>query len=111
MLVSICAYGRAANARSCARRSLAAETIFMALVICRVLITLRMRRLMSRMFAIENQLLAVSSQLSALRRLLIADCYLNLARPEPQKVLVILSAAKDLLFALVSLTTGWKSAK
>jgi len=29
----------------------AAETIFMALVICRVLVTLRMRRRMSRTFA------------------------------------------------------------
>src|SRR5437762_8730199 len=52
MLVSICAYGRAASARSCARRSRAAETIFMALVICRVLRTLRMRRRISKTFAI-----------------------------------------------------------
>jgi len=37
------AYGRAASARSWARRSLAAATIFMALVICRVFFTLRMR--------------------------------------------------------------------
>src|ERR1700760_184965 len=51
-LVSICAYGRAASARSCARRSLAAETICMALVICRVLRTLRIRRRMSKRFAI-----------------------------------------------------------
>src|SRR5579884_321359 len=41
------AYGREASARSCARRSLAAETIFMALVICWVFLTLRMRRRMS----------------------------------------------------------------
>ena len=41
-------------ARSCARRSLAAATIFMALVICRVFFTLRMRRRMSRMFAIVS---------------------------------------------------------
>src|SRR5690348_15014660 len=41
------AYGRAAITRSCARRSLAAETIFMALVICCVFLTLRMRRRMS----------------------------------------------------------------
>ena len=34
-------------ARSCARRSLAAETIFMALVICCMFLTLRMRRRMS----------------------------------------------------------------
>src|SRR6185312_86949 len=40
-------YGRAAIARSCARRSLAAETIFMALVICCMFLTLRMRRRMS----------------------------------------------------------------
>src|ERR1039458_5222987 len=33
--------------RSCARRSLAAETIFMALVICCVFLTERMRRRMS----------------------------------------------------------------
>ena len=40
-------YGRAAITRSCARRSLAAETIFMALVICCVFFTERMRRRMS----------------------------------------------------------------
>src|SRR5437588_3000191 len=40
-------YGRAARVRSCARRSLAAETIFMALVICCVFLTERMRRRMS----------------------------------------------------------------
>ena len=49
--VNICAYGRAASARSCARRSFAAETICMALVICRVFFTLRMRRRMSKIFA------------------------------------------------------------
>jgi hypothetical protein len=38
-------------ARSWARRSLAAETIFMALVICRVFFTLRMRRRKSSTFA------------------------------------------------------------
>src|SRR6185503_14713909 len=41
------AYGRAANIASCARRSLAADTIFIALVICCVLLTLRIRRRMS----------------------------------------------------------------
>ena len=41
------AYGRAANMASCARRSLAAETIFIAFVICCVLLTLRIRRRMS----------------------------------------------------------------
>src|SRR5579864_3243334 len=41
------AYGRAASTRSCARRSLAAETIFMALVICCVFLTERIRRRMS----------------------------------------------------------------
>ncbi len=46
-------------AASCARRNLAAETVFMALVICRVLTTLRMRRRISRMLAMN--------QLSALR--------------------------------------------
>ena len=44
---SAAAYGRAAIIRSCARRSFAAETIFMALVICCVFLTLRMRRRMS----------------------------------------------------------------
>ena len=43
----ICAYGRAAITRSCARRSLAAETIFMAFVICCVFFTDRIRRRMS----------------------------------------------------------------
>ena len=52
-LASICAYGRACSARSWARRSLAAETIFMALVICRVFFTLRMRRRRSSTFAIR----------------------------------------------------------
>src|SRR6202158_4822744 len=52
MRCMIRAYGRAAITRSCARRSLAAETIFMALVICRVFFTLRMRRLRSSTFAI-----------------------------------------------------------
>src|SRR5436309_2579790 len=46
-------YGRAANIRSCARRSLAAETIFMALVICCVFFTLRIRRRMSIVLAIR----------------------------------------------------------
>src|SRR5436305_88752 len=40
-------YGRAAITRSCARRSLAAETIFMALVICCVFFTERIRRRIS----------------------------------------------------------------
>src|ERR1700716_3728824 len=44
---SIAAYGRAAITRSCARRSLAAETIFMAFVICCVFFTDRIRRRMS----------------------------------------------------------------
>src|SRR5215467_4102232 len=48
----IATYGRDARARSCARRSLAAATIFMALVIWRVFLILRMRRLKSRTFAI-----------------------------------------------------------
>jgi hypothetical protein len=50
--VIIYAYGRAAIARACALRRRAAETIFMALVICRVLFTLRMRRLRSSTLAI-----------------------------------------------------------
>ena len=41
---SAAAYGRAAIIRSCARRSFAAATIFMALVICCVFLTLRIRR-------------------------------------------------------------------
>src|SRR5262249_5643433 len=40
-------YGRDAITRSCARRSFAAETIFMALVICCVFLTERMRRRIS----------------------------------------------------------------
>ncbi len=46
-LCSIAPYGRAAITRSCARRSFAAETIFMALVICCVFLTERIRRRMS----------------------------------------------------------------
>ena len=46
-LRSIRPYGRAAITRSWARRSLAAETIFMALVICCVFLTERIRRRMS----------------------------------------------------------------
>ncbi len=53
--------------RSCALRSLAAETIFMALVICRVLITLRIRRRMSRILGIRNPLLAFGTHLCALQ--------------------------------------------
>src|SRR5271168_1291367 len=41
------AYGRAASTRSCARRSFAAETTFMALVICCVFLTERIRRRIS----------------------------------------------------------------
>src|ERR1700684_3262937 len=41
-------------ARSCARRSLAAAIIFIALVIWRVLFTLRMRRRKSRTFAMPG---------------------------------------------------------
>src|SRR5439155_16738930 len=46
-LRSIPPYGREAMVRSCARRSFAAETIFMALVICCVFLTERMRRRIS----------------------------------------------------------------
>src|SRR5713101_4455711 len=42
-----CAYGRALVMRSCARRSFDAATIFMALVICCVFLTARIRRLRS----------------------------------------------------------------
>jgi hypothetical protein len=71
------AYGLAARARSCARRSLAAETIFMALVIWRVFFTLRMRRRKSSTFAI-----LFSSQLSAFSRQLVV--LLPISLPDPQ---------------------------
>jgi hypothetical protein len=45
---SVCAYGRAAMTPSWARRSFAAETIFIALVIWRVFLTERIRFRMSR---------------------------------------------------------------
>src|SRR5882724_780603 len=61
------AYGRAAKARSCARRNFAAETIFMALVICRVLVTLRIRRRMSRMLGMNQS--SVFSRTSPLQLL------------------------------------------
>ncbi len=64
-LVSIRAYGRAFIARSCARRSFAAETIFMAFVICRVFFTLRMRRRRSSTFAIVYLAAAVSCWLAS----------------------------------------------
>ena len=49
------AYGRAATMASWARRSLAAETIFIALVICWVLFTDRMRFRMSRRLAMGGR--------------------------------------------------------
>src|SRR6202021_3220872 len=57
------AYGRAAKALSCARRSRAAATNFMARVICCVFLTERMRRLMSscvgiRVYVCPNHRLA-----------------------------------------------------
>src|ERR1044072_7727827 len=59
------AKGRAELARSCARRSLAAETIFMAFVICCVFLTDLMRRRMSNKFAIiqSSRLQVQSSKL------------------------------------------------
>src|SRR5947209_17478246 len=48
------AKGRAETARSCARFSFAAETIFMAFVICCVFLTDLMRRRMSRRLAITQ---------------------------------------------------------
>ena len=54
MRFKISLYGRAAMVRSWARRSFAAETIFMALVICCMFLTLRMRRRMSIKLGIEN---------------------------------------------------------
>ena len=48
-------------ALSCARRSLAAETIFMAFVICRVFFTLRMRRRRSSTFAMTGYALALAA--------------------------------------------------
>jgi hypothetical protein len=50
----ICAYGRAANTRSWARRSFAAETTFMALVICCVFFTERIRRRKSIRLGMKN---------------------------------------------------------
>jgi len=49
------AYGREASARSWARRSFAAETIFMAFVICCVFFTLRIRRRMSMRLAMRGR--------------------------------------------------------
>src|SRR5438874_2105721 len=54
---SAAAYGLAAKMRSCARRSFAAATIFMALVICCVFLTLRMRRRRSMVLGIGFQVL------------------------------------------------------
>src|SRR6478672_5013454 len=48
------AYGRACEMRSCARRSLEAATIFIALVICCVDLTARIRRRMSRREGISD---------------------------------------------------------
>jgi hypothetical protein len=47
-------YGRAIIIRSCARRSFAAATIFMALVICCVFLTLRIRRLRSMVLGMRS---------------------------------------------------------
>ena len=46
-LRSAAANGRAEKMRSCARRSFAAETLFIAFVICCVFLVLRLRRRMS----------------------------------------------------------------
>src|SRR6267143_925647 len=54
--VILFAKGRALITRSCARLSLAAETIFMALVICCVFLTDLIRRRMSRRLGIEGTL-------------------------------------------------------
>src|ERR1700752_3273538 len=53
----IVTYGRDDIIRSCARRSFAAATIFMALVIWRVFLVLRMRLLKSRTFAMPLSVL------------------------------------------------------
>ena len=63
------AYGRAAIIRSCARRSFAAETIFMALVICCVFLTQRMRRRIS-ISARHVAYAATASALSFTKRVL-----------------------------------------
>jgi hypothetical protein len=47
-------YGRAEMTRSCARRSLAAATIFMVLVICWVFLTLVIFLRMSRKLGMPN---------------------------------------------------------
>ncbi len=51
--ISAAEYGRSASVRSCARRRRAAATIFIAFVICCVFLTLRIRRRMSIVFAID----------------------------------------------------------
>src|SRR5438132_4505528 len=51
-LFNCSAYGRALNTRSCARRSLAAETVFIAFVSCCVFLTERMRRRISNRLGI-----------------------------------------------------------
>src|SRR5207244_12563559 len=71
-VVSIGEYGRAASACSCARRSFAAETVFMALVICRVLTTLRILRRMSRTLGM-NQLPVASTQLPVLNSVILSE--------------------------------------
>ena len=52
-LRSCSAYGRALKTRSCARRSRAAATVFMAFVSCCVFLTDRMRRRMSNRLGIS----------------------------------------------------------
>jgi len=74
--------GRATMTRSCARRSLAAETIFMALVICSVFFTERMRRRRSIRLGIDYAVApaalrfgnrAFTSLMAAIRSALIAS--------------------------------------
>jgi hypothetical protein len=60
------AYGRAASAASCARRNRAAETNFMARVICWVFFTERMRRRKSRSVAMSRRYEALAPAVAAI---------------------------------------------
>src|ERR1700733_7416766 len=68
-------------ARSWARRSFAAETIFMALVICRVFFTLRMRRRRSSTFAIGllSEQWSVNSDQRMVERLSLSTVHCSLS--------------------------------
>ena len=85
-------------ARSCARRSLAAETIFMALVICRVFLTLRMRR--RKIEYVCHDLLANAGAVS--RQLCLRFCGLLLIFTRGEEVcLVVLDRVGEALLDVV----------